>query len=227
MSRELVATAACALLALLQGGCHKDEKPTTPSLGVSCEARPSSGAAPLAVAFLVAVSGADGAFSVAVSYGDGANGSDPDAPHTYLTEGTFTASFTVATATQSARCATSITVGPGPAASPSPTGNQPPNAIFKSTPAAVNGTISGTAPFSVRFNMCASWDPDGDLLWFLMDFDGDGVFDSVGTTGANCRKDFVYRAGSFRARMCLHDMLPSGEALHDDQCHVFNVVAAP
>ena len=56
---------------------------------------------------------------------------------------------------------------------------------------------------------------------------GDGVFDSVGTTGANCRKDFVYHAGTFRARMCLHDMLPSGEGLHNDQCHVFTVVAAP
>ncbi len=227
MSRGLVAVAACTLLALTQGACHKDENPATPSLGVSCEAKPPSGAAPLAVAFLLSVSGADGAFTVAVSYGDGTEGNDPDAMHTYAKEGSYTASFTVATATQSARCAAVVTVGPGASPSPSPEANQPPKAVFKSTPDAVNGTISGTAPLAVRFNMCASSDPDGDLLWFLMDFDGDGVFDSQGTSGANCRKDFVYSAGTFRARVCLHDMLPNGEALHDNQCHGYTVVATP
>jgi PKD domain len=218
---------ACVFVALLAAGpaCHK-ETVTSPTLSATCEARPSSGQVPLTVAFVLSVSGAEGSFNIGVIYGDGTSGTSADVPHTYSTGGVFTAAFTVTTATQSARCSTTVTAIPSTVPTP-PSGNQPPHAVYKSTPDAVGSTISGTAPLSVRFNMCASTDPEGDRLYFLYDFDGDGKFDSGGTTGAHCRTDHVYAAGTWKARNCLHDMDANGEALHDDQCKTYSVVVTP
>jgi len=219
---------ACVLagiLAVVGAGCQEETTVTAPALSATCEAQPSSGPAPLAVSFLLGVSGAEGPFSVAVSYGDGASSTNPDAPHTYATAGTFTAAFTVTTATQSARCSTAVTVQAGP--SPPPPSNQPPNPVFKSNPNAVNGQISGTAPLIVMFNMCLSTDPDGDKIYFTMDFNGDGRIDQGGTTGGNCRRDYVYSAGTWKAHNCLRDIDADNKALHDDQCKTYTVVATP
>ena len=161
-------------------GCQEGDTVTAPALGATCEARPSSGPGPLTVAFLLSVSGAEGPFIVAISYGDGTSGTNPDAPHTYAVGGAFTVSFTVTTATQSARCSTTVTAQPGTPPSPPPSSNQPPTPVFKSTPDAAGSTISGTAPLAVRFNMCASTDPERDRLYYLMDFDGDGRIDWAG-----------------------------------------------
>jgi hypothetical protein len=160
-----------------------------------------------------------------VSYGDGTSGTSPDLPHTYAAAGVFTPAFTVTTATQSARCSATVTAMPSTVPSPPP--NQPPNPVYKSTPDAVGSTISGTAPLGVRFNLCASTDPEGDRLYYHYDFGGDGKSDWGGTTGAHCRVDHVYAAGTWRSRTCLHDTDANGEALHDDQCRFFTVVAAP
>jgi hypothetical protein len=220
-------TLAGLAVALLAAGpsCQEEERVTGPTLSATCEARPSSGPAPLVVSFLLGVSGAEGPYSVAVTYGDGTEGTDPDAPHTYLAAGAFTAVFNVSTAKQGARCATAVTVQPSP--SPSPDANQPPHAVFKSTPDAVRGEIKGKAPLSVRFNMCASTDPEGDRMFFRMDFDGDGDFDTGGTTGGHCRRDNVFAAGTWKARTCLHDIDADGEARHEDQCKTYTVVATP
>jgi hypothetical protein len=226
MARQsIVAGVVGALLALSGPACQKGDTVTAPALTATCEARPASGLVPLTVTFLLSVSGAEGPFSVSVSYGDGATGTNPDAPHTYAS-GVFTAAFTVATATQSARCATTVTVLPSTVPSP-PAGNQAPTAVFKSTPDAVGSTISGTAPFSVRFNMCASSDPEGDRIFFFHDFDGNGTIDWGGLTGAHCRADHVYAAGTWKARNCLHDIDANNEALHNDQCKTYTVVVTP
>jgi PKD repeat protein len=221
----VVSLAVTALLTAAGPACQKDHTVTAPALGATCEARPASGEAPLVVSFLLSVSGAEGPFRVAVSYGDGANGSDPDVAHTYASGGAYTASFTVSTATQSARCSTAVTVQPGTPSPPS--SNRPPTAVFKSTPGAAGSTITGAAPLAVRFNMCASMDPEGDRLYFIHDFDGDGKIDWAGTTGAHCRADHVYAAGTWKARNCLHDTDANGEALHDDQCKTYTVVVTP
>ena len=225
---SIVACVVVALLAVVGPACH-EETVTAPTLSATCEARPSTGQAPLIVSFQLAVSGAQGSFSVAVSYGDGTSGTSADVPHTYSADGVFTAAFTVSTATQSARCSAVVTVLPNTGPTPPPLGNQPPHAVFKSTPDAVGrgSKISGVAPLSVRFNMCATSDPEADRLWFTMDFDGDGIDDSAGTTGAKCRKDFVYAAGTWKARNCLRDIDADGHALHDDQCKSYSVVVAP
>jgi PKD repeat protein len=220
-----VGLAGLVAVVLAGGSGCKKETIVAPTLGVTCQAQPASGPAPLAVTFLLSVSGAEGTYRVSISYGDGQSGTSPDLPHTYVGAGAYTASFEVSSDTQSARCATAVTVTSAP--TPSPVVNLPPSPVYKSTPDAVGGVISGPAPLSVRFNMCASTDPEGDLLYFLYDFEGDGHFDAGGTTGANCRKDHVYAtAGSYKPRLCLHDMGPDGEALHPDQCRTFTVNAS-
>jgi hypothetical protein len=216
---------ACVLVAALPG-CHKDTV-TTPTLTAGCSAQPSSGGAPLAVSFTLTVAGAAGPFDVAVSYGDGQSGTNPDQAHTYAGVGTYTAAFTVTTATQSARCSALVTVGPPVSPSPSPSLNQPPVPVYKSTPAASGTSLSGRAPLSVRWNMCASSDPDLDRLWFRYDFDGDGRFDQEGTTGANCRTDHVYTAGTWSSKLCLYDIGPGNERLHTDQCRIYTLTVAP
>jgi hypothetical protein len=227
--RSMVPRALLTLLALAGAACQKEETTiTAPALGATCEAAPGSGAAPLTVSFVLGVSGAAGPFTVGVSYGDGQSGGNPDLPHTYGAPGSYTASFTVSTATQSARCATTVAVLPanvGP--SPPPSGNLPPEAVFKSTPGASGHTIAGTAPLAVTFNMCATGDPEGDPLFFWMDFQGDGKFEVHGTTGASCRRENVYAAGTWKPLLCVTDLGPAGEELHPQQCQPFTVAVTP
>jgi PKD domain len=225
---ELVLVAGLVGIGL--SGCDKGDTVTAPALGASCAATPSSGPAPLTVSFALAVSGAEGTPAVAISYGDGMSGTDPDVTHTYVAAGLFTASFTVNADGQTARCATTVEVGPGPSPSPSPTppgGNLPPDAVFKTTPDPKGGVISGTAPFSVRFNMCPTTDPEGDTRYYTMDFQADGKLDARGSTGASCRHDFVYAAGTWHPEICVTDLDPDGKRLHDFQCMTYKVVVAP
>lgn len=228
MSRPSVAVWVGAALVLVAGpACQKKESIVAPALSATCEARPASGEAPLSVSFVLTVAGAEGPFSVSVSYGDGATGTNPDLPHTYASAGSFTASFEVTTATQSARCAIPVSVTGGTSPPAQPTGNQPPDPVFKSNPDAVKGVITGKAPLSVRFNMCLSTDPETDTLFFRMDFDGDGKWEVHGTTGASCRRDHTYAVGTYTTVNCLTDVGPDGQALHDNQCHDYTVTATP
>jgi hypothetical protein len=222
MNARLARLAAC-LPALLFPGCQ-EETVLAPALSATCEARPSSGPAPLTVSFLLTVSGAEGPITVAITYGDGQSGTNPDATHTYGAAGSFTASMDVTTSTQSARCSASIAVGGSPAPQG---GNQPPTPVFRTTPAAVGSTITGQAPLTVSFNMCASSDPEGDELYFLMDFDGDEKYDFGGITGFHCRADRVYALGTWKPVICLYDMDANRKALHDDICQGYTVVATP
>jgi len=209
------------LAALLLPACDEEQNPTAPALSSTCEARPATGPAPLAVSFLLNISGAQGATTVAINYGDGQTGTNPDVPHSYAAAGSYTASFDVTTSTQSARCTAAVSVsgGTNPAG-----GNQSPTAVFKSTPAATGPTITGSSPLDVTFNMCASSDPEGDQLYFLADYDGDGKFDFGGVTGGNCRSNHVYTTGNYTAEMCLYDRDKNGKALHDDICKTYLIV---
>jgi len=221
----------CVVAVASTPGCQDDVNVVTPNvvaptLVATCEARPASGNAPLLVTFLVGVSGAQGAFAVSITYGDGSSGTDPDVPHTYTAAGSYPASFTVTTATQSARCSTAVTVTNPP---PSPA-NRPPHVDFRTNPDATGShadKITGSAPLDVRFNVCNSSDPEGDPLYFRMDLNGDRFFESGGTTGPHCRRDRTYPAGTWRPRVCVHDQDASGQPLHDDQCRFYTVTATP
>ena len=218
--------AGAALLAAGGPGCNEGDTLVAPTLAAECTATPATGTAPLTVAFNLNVSGAQGTFTVAVTYGDGASGTSPDQPHTYAAPGTYTAAFTVKTTLQSALCSTTVVANATPPPTPPPA-NQEPHAVFKSTPTASGGRIFGTAPLTVTFNMCASTDPDGNLLWFRMDFTDDGHWDVNGTTGANCRYDHTYAAGTYTATNCVTDMDADGDFLDPFQCHGYTVVATP
>jgi PKD repeat protein len=217
--------ASTALLLAGGPGCDEGNTLVAPTLSAECSATPATGTAPLTVAFNLNVSGAQGAFTVAITYGDGARGTSPTEPHTYVDPGTYTAAFTVQTTLQSALCSTTVVANATPPPTPPPS-NRPPTAVFKSTPDAFGGRISGTAPLTVTFNMCASTDPDRDLLWFRMDFTDDGDWDVDGTTGANCRYNHTYGAGTYTATNCVTDMDAAGDFLDPFQCYGFTVVVS-
>jgi len=232
MRNESRALALLALAAAVASapGCN-EESPATPSLGATCSASPASGPAPLTVSFGLNVTGAQGAFTVAIQYGDGASGTDPGAAHTYRNPGAYTATFTVATATQSALCSAPVRVEtastPAPSPSPSPSGgaNQAPDAVFRTEPdAQPGGLFTGTAPLTIQFNMCASRDPEQDPLRYRMDFTGDGEFEVDGLTGGDCRRSYRYRPGRFHPRLCVTDLdRRSLGTLHPFQCHDYTV----
>jgi PKD domain len=225
MPHRLARVLLACLLALVLPACQEDQVPTSPALSATCEARPSAGAAPLAVSFLVNVAGAEGSLAFAIGYGDGAVGTNPDVPHTYDDAGSYTAVFNVSTPTQSARCTAEVSVSGG--TTPSSGGNQSPSAVFQTDPAPAGGTIAGKAPLSVHFDMCQTSDPEDDELYFLMDFEGDGKFDFKGITGFHCRADHVYAAGSYRPLMCVYDRDADRNPLHDDLCQVYTLVVTP
>lgn len=211
--------------------CNKGTTTTAPTLAAQCAATPSAGPAPLSVVFTLSVAGAEGAFTVAVNYGDGTQGTDPDRSHVYLAPGAYSASFTVTTASQSARCSTPIAVAA--ATTPTPHPDQPPVPFYKTDPPASGSTITGTAPLTVSFNMCRSTD-DGDTLYYKMDLDGDGTFEFHGATGADCRHEGTYSAGTHEARICVTDVSCSTwplceglPPLHPFQCRTYTVIAAP
>ena len=129
------------------------------------------------------------------------------------------------TASQAARCATTVEVG-----APEPevvVENQPPIPVFKTNPRAKNGKITGPAPLSVTFGMCNTADPDGDEKNFTMDLNGDGKWNVQGRTGASCRESWDYAVGTWKPRICVTDVTPEGLALHPVQCRTYTVVATP
>jgi hypothetical protein len=223
-----------SVLACTELRCHKDTL-TTPTLSADCAASPASGAAPLRVTFTLNVAGAQGAFAVAIDYGDGTTSSDPAQSHVYATGGSFSPAFTVSTATQSARCSTIVSVAaPQPTPTPKPAANQPPEAVFFTNPAASGATVTGKAPFTVEFNMCRTTDPEHDPLRFEMDLDGNGSFENQGSTGADCRHSPTYAAGTHVVTLCVTDVdcntWPAcfGNAtLHPLQCRGYAVVVSP
>jgi PKD repeat protein len=127
-------------------------------------AAPTSGPAPLAVAFSGAGSSdPDGdPLTYAWSFGDGAQGSGVSVSHNYPTAGTYAATLTVNDGrggTHSAEVL--IVVDP-------PSGNRPPVAAISANPK------SATIPFTVTLDGRGSSDPDGDPLTYSWSF-ADGV----------------------------------------------------
>jgi hypothetical protein len=216
---------------------------TAPSraLAVRCSANPSAGPAPLSVVFSLDVANARGTLRFSINYGDGTQGTDPDARHVYAAAGDFVASFTVTAGVDTARCSVPVAVAapaPTPTPTPEPTpepDNAWPDAWFITNPAAdADFTITGTAPLTVAFNMCRSADPDGDPLYFRMDLDGDGSYELYGATGADCRHETTYAIGTRTAKICVTDVnCPSWPScnstprFHPFQCQSYTVTATP
>jgi hypothetical protein len=67
-----------------------------------------------------------------------------------------------------------------------------------------------------------------------MDLDGDGVYELVGVTGADCRHETTYAVGTRTATICMTDVdcpdWPSCERapkFHPYQCMSYTVTATP
>ncbi|HEY0680778.1 MAG TPA: PQQ-dependent sugar dehydrogenase [Steroidobacter sp.] len=74
--------------------------------------------------------------------------------------------------------------------------NQPPVAVASANP------TSGAAPLTVSFNGSASSDPDGDVLTYAWDLDGDGAFDDAAAATAS----FTYtQPGTYIATLRVTD----------------------
>ena len=224
-------TVARGLLAVgaLAFGCGRSAV-VEPSLSATCAALPASGPAPLLVGFSLNVAGAHGNVTININYGDGSNGTDVAAVHRYADPGSYTAAFTVTTSSQSALCTTPVrveaaaAVAPQPVPPPNDGPNQPPDAVFRTTPdPGPGGGFTGRPPLTIQFNLCTSSDPEHDPLRFRMDFQGDGDFELSGPTGADCRRSFSYPAGSFSPRICVTDLSSGLDPLHPDQCRTYSV----
>ena len=229
--------AVVLVLAAGSGPACLQDTTTEPAslLAIRCSANPTSGMAPLTVAFGLDITGALGALSVAIQYGDGTQGTDPDARHIYGVAGDYMALFTVTAGIETARCSIPITVAPAPAPTPTPrVANQPPVPEFLTTPPASGTALLGTAPFRVEFNMCRTTDADKDALHYKMDLDGDGAFEFYGATGADCRHGATYAVGTRTATMCVTDkdcpswpLCDDYAPLHPFQCRSYTVTAVP
>ena len=168
--------------AVVSGGPVCTNLPPTAAL----TATPTSGKAPLAVAFDAGASfDYDGALTYAWDFGDGTTDSGAaTASHTYLYPGTYDTVVTVtdsdgdqATATRTITAAS----------------NQPPVPSFTATP------TSGVAPLAVAFNGGASYDPDGTITAYTWTF-GDGA------TGTGVTTSHTYATGGTRtARLDVTD----------------------
>jgi hypothetical protein len=190
---------------LLAGACGDDgDNPAAATLALTCSASPSSGTAPLAVAFNIGLTGP--VDFVEIQYGDGSTGGDPSAGHLYANPGSYQATVTARGAGAQQSCRMTIS------AQARSTLNSPPDARFLFNPRPADGP----APLRVVANMCESTDPDGDDLFFTYVWGNGGFHD-----GGRCVMDHTYRRGVYELRVCVGDQQPG----HVDVCQTRNVIA--
>jgi formylglycine-generating enzyme required for sulfatase activity len=120
-------------------------------------ATPTSGSAPLTVSF---TNNSTYATSYAWTFGDGTSSTAANPPAKVYLGGTYTVSLTATGPGGTSTTQQQIVVSGGNAA---------PVASFTATP------TSGSAPLTVQFTDTSTQSP----LWWLWDFDNDGVFDST------------------------------------------------
>jgi hypothetical protein len=100
--------------------------------------------------------------------------------------------------------------------------------VFRTNPDPTSGsTFTGKAPFDIQFSMCASSDVDLDVLFWTMDFEGDGKTEVHGSTGGSCRRTNTYAAGNYRPEICVTALDSLGKARHDFQCKRYTVQITP
>ena len=183
-------TASCGLSVSAQPGNLPPQ--------ASLTATPDSGLAPLDVELdASASSDSDGTVTV---YewdweGDGIydfeSGGDASVLHTYTQAGGFTPAVRVTDdggAQDTASCGLSVAGDPG---------NLPPVASLDAEP------NSGLAPLDVSFDASASYDPDGTLVSYEWDFDGDAVVDL--TTEQPYAQHTYSERGHFPATVTVYD----------------------
>jgi PKD repeat protein len=140
----------------------------------SFSATPTTGEAPLTVAFDASTSAdPDGSIiSYNWNFGDGASRTGVTSSHTYDTPGTFNITLTVTDNKGKTGFATQTIYVSAPAEEPNPdpeptppdNGNAIPTASFTCD------VTSGTSPLLVNFEGAGSYDPDGEIVEYHWDF---------------------------------------------------------
>ncbi len=153
-----------------------DIAPSTINAVIS--ATPTTGYAPLNVAFDASASSSmnGGNLTYTWDFGDGSTGTGATATHIYTSAGVYTATVTVSDGTDSDVAAVTITVNA-----------VLPDACFAATPA------SGEAPLDVSFDASCSTHPTNDNLTYSWDF-GDGTSGTGLTTSHTYTTNGVYTA---------------------------------
>jgi PKD repeat protein len=147
------------VLAVFLAGCGGVLPPTNQSPTASFTANPTSGIAPLEVAFDASNSSdSDGSIiSYAWDFKDGNTGSGETINHTFSSTGSYNVKLTVTDdkgATDSTTKTITVTEPP----------NQSPIASFTASP------TSGVVPLEVFFDASGSYDPDGNIVSYEWDF---------------------------------------------------------
>ncbi len=181
-----ITTGALAAVLLAASACTTGGGGGTPpniAPVASATASPTSGSAPLTVAFDGSAStDSDGTLiNYSWDFGDGTAGSGITTSHVYAT-GTYTAQLLV-TDNLGAFGSTSIVITAT---------NVAPVSSFTATPS------SGAAPLTVALNAAASNDPDGSITSYAWDF-GDG------TTATGVTSSHTYPAGVFSVSLVVTD----------------------
>jgi len=173
-------------------------EPAVGAPSIALSAGPTSGPAPLAVAFAAVADSFDGTVS-AYSWdfnGDqlaDASGVSPAATHLFDTPGAYTVTVTATDGRGlGASASVLITVG-------TPAAGDPP-AITSFTPDLAAPLVGDT----VRFTAVASPGATGALTEYLWDFDGNGETDLVTATGTLVPHQYEY-PGTYRARVVVRD----------------------
>jgi len=200
MNRKRVSLAFLLIgaIALLTGCMTQNVAPTA-----SFTATPTSGQAPIAVAFDASTSSdPDGTISSYTwNFGDGQNGSGVSGSHVYANEGTFTVILTVIDSGGLMSTASQTITVTAPA-------NASPTAAFTATPEV------GIAPLTVMFNAATSQDPDGTIATYDWDF-GDGSAHKQGVAVTHTYAS----AGSYAAILTVTD----NGAAQDVETHTITV----
>jgi PKD repeat protein len=144
-----------------------DTKPTA-----NFSSTPTTGPEPLTVDFTDNSTSFDGITAWEWDFGDGDNSSEQNPTHVYANEGLYTVTLTVYEAdgnsdTEAKVNYITVTDGNG--------GNQPPVAD-------ANGTYTGVEGVPTTYNGSSSYDPDGSIVLYEWDFDGDDLYDAATST---------------------------------------------
>jgi len=176
------------VLAVFLAGCGGVLPPTNQSPIASFTANPTSGIAPLEVAFDASNSSdSDGnIISYAWDFKDGSTGSGQTITHTFSSTGSYNVELTVTDNDGATGSATkNVTVIEAP--------NQPPTANFTATP------ISGVVPLQVSFNTSSSSDSDGNIISYAWDF-------KDGNTGSGETINHTFSSiGSYNVKLTVTD----------------------